>query len=527
MNYKFYVINQKKLISLLVTIIGLLFSILPIKFDTGFNVFVPGILLLVSPIIYLLIWDSNFIEPKNEKYLLSLIMLTILFNHYIFALKFNYPIGTDAPYTLRATNYFLSNSFINFTRISSVSYGFPGLYILYTTLTNITGIDLYILATYIHPSLNMLLFFYLYLFIRRFFDPKLSLIAVFISGWEFTVFQFGFEYRTQSLAVVVYLLILLLIVIDSESNKLKDYNMSTVKKTVSECEHPNNHMMIKLIILILVTSIIISHFVTSIVFLITILTIYFSCFISKKMNWVSNMNVSVSLLILCFILFIFYMLYIGHSFDNLIGFSVNLIKESFFSEACGSSDSTVQSKTEGLHAFLYGPFVFLSTWFTRVLFLGSSFIYIKEVFKYRKKSSDLFVIGWAGVLILFILLISIKGFELNPGRLYNFFAFPFSIILSFGLISVMNLKNIKTKIPLKIIVSLFLVIFVITSLLKLPHSIIGNTEPFRNNETVDYSRWDTNVPIKEKYNISHKDLIGISGENKLISYKYSLHQNDT
>ncbi len=525
MNNDFCIKYEKKLISLLIIIVGLLFSILPLKFSTEFNVFIPGILLLASPIIYLLIWDENYFKPKDEMYLFSLIMLTILFNHYIFALKFNYPIGTDAPSTLRATNYFLSdNSFINFAKIGSVSYGFPGLYIFYTALTTVTGIDLYTLATYLHPAINMLVFFYLYMFIRNFFDPKLSLIAVFISGWEFTVFKFGFEYRTQSLAIVIYMTTLLLIVLDNKSKKLNDNNIA-IKKSFSDYKYQTknfNRIILKIIILILVASITIFHFVTCITFFITLLIIYLSYFISKKINWVNDMDISMSLIFLCFILFISYMIYIGHFFGNIFEFSMSLLKESFSSDIVATNGTVIhQSKTGGLKAYLYGPLVFWSTWFTRVLFIGSFLVYVKEVVKYRKKSSDLFIIGWAVVLILFMLLISVKGFELNPDRLYNFFAFPFSIILSFGLIRIMRSTDIKLKILFKTFISLFLVILVITSLLKLPHSIIGNTEPFRDNESVDFSRWNIDVPVKEKYNILHKDLTEVSGDNKFISYKYS------
>jgi hypothetical protein len=111
-------------------------------------------------------------------------------------LRFDYPIGTDAPATLSTTRSFLSDSDkIEFG--SSPSAGSPGLYIIYTFLSDITKTGLLALATYLPPVINMASLVFFYIFIRRFFEPRSCLLAVFVSGWEHTVFKFGFEYRTQ------------------------------------------------------------------------------------------------------------------------------------------------------------------------------------------------------------------------------------------------------------------------------------------------------------------------------------------
>lgn len=464
-----YVSQNKYLTSLFIVIFGFLLSVFPIIYSTSFTIFFPGILLLIVPIIYLLISVHDNITKYDERFLLILILISIAYNHYIFAFKFNYPIGTDAPLQMEVTRSFLVDSgHYILVPMNCVSFGFPGLYILYTFLMNITGLGLYPLATYLHPALNILTFVFFYIFLRKFFDAKISLLSVFLCGWDLTVIKFGFEYRTQSLAIILYMAIISLCSMRI-STKNEGYNVSSA-----------------VILILLAVGMTQMHLVTNMTLFLTLFILFISSIIISKVGGKVDLKISSTFFIFSIIIFLFYMLYLANFFDTIIGFIKYCIMQSFSNEFMGSS-----SNTRGLKGSLYGPLVLAVTWMTRFVFIISSILFTKRLALDKTKNvSDLFIILWAGVFIALMLLISFKGNILNPDRLYHFFAFPYSIIMSFGIVYFLRIKSLKLRPYIKAVTLIFILLFVISSLLKLPSSIIGDTEPLRGHCLVDDQHWD-------------------------------------
>lgn len=467
--------QNKYLFVLLTTVLGFLLSTIPTIYNVPFTIFFPGIVLLVSPILCILLFSNKNFTKYDEIFLLIVILITICYNHYIFVIRYNNPIGTDAPVHLEITYSFLNNAgHIIFSNINTPSLGFPSLYILYTSIMTITNISLSNLAAYLHPALNMLTFLMFYPFVRNLYNSRISLLAVLLCGWEFTVFKFGFEYRTQSLAIILYLTIILLFSIQN-LNVSKDYI----------------HKSIKIILLTLTAGIMITHFVTNVIFILTLLIIATTIIVTYLLRWNSDMKISIYYIVFTFIIFIAYMLYIGDFFGGVILFMKSSFMQSFSNEIMSASTS----KSKGLVGSIYGPFVFIMTWLTRVAFIIFSFVFIqKRLFK-LKKSSDLFIMLWAASLFVLILYISTKGHALNPGRLYNFFAFPWSLINSYGIYYLLKKSPHSIKSYTKYVSLIFVLMLILTSLLKLPAHIIGDTEPLRGFSSADNESWNKNFNL--------------------------------
>ena len=464
-----HISKNKYLLSLFCIVSGFLLSVFPILYSTSFTIFFPGILLLIVPIICLLISVNDNIPKYDELFLLILILISIAYNHYIFAFKFNYPIGTDAPVQIDVTRSFLVESgHYLLAPMNCVSFGFPGLYILYTFLMDVTGFDLYPLATYLHPALNMLTLVFFYIFVKKFFDAKISLLSVFLFGWDLTVIKFGFEYRTQSLAIILYMAIISLCSMRI-ATKNEGYNVSSA-----------------VTLMLLAVGMTQMHLVTNMTLFLTLLILFASSLIISKIGGKIDVKISSTFFLFSLIIFLFYMLYLANFFDTIIGFIKYCVIQSFSNEFMGSS-----SNTRGLKGSLYGPLVLTVTWITRLIFILSSILFAKKfAIDKIKKVSDLFIILWAGVFIALMLLISFKGNILNPDRLYHFFAFPYSIIMSFGIVYFLRIKSLKLRPYIKVVTLIFILLFVISSLLKLPSSIIGDTEPLRGHCLVDDQHWD-------------------------------------
>jgi hypothetical protein len=261
-------------------------------------------------------------------------------------------------------------------------------------------------------------------------------------------------------------------------------------------------------LLLLITGVTTIHFVTNIILIFTLLVLAISFLIISKIGGNVDIKISSTFLIFSFVILVAYTLYLSQSIDGILGFLKFSFMQSFSHEFMDASTS----KTEGLKGSIYGPLVLVVTWLTRFVFILSSIIFVQKSVLKTKKLSDLFIFLWAGMLIVLILFISLQGYELNPGRLYNFFAFPFSIIMSFGIFSFLRLKSLKLKPYIKAVTLIFIVLFVMSSILKLPSSIIGDTEPLRGSYPVDDFHWDVGRNDYKNTGTSTTDIVN---ENKI------------
>jgi len=165
---------------LILLVVGVTFSTLPVL-----------LLILVAPLT----------SSKHMYVTLGLLTASSLFPRYAFALTNPFLAGTDAPY-----HYFFANELAHghWPSGHQIQDALPMLYWVYGGVALTSHVPLELLATWVHPMLNVatvpLFFAYLNTLVRA----RVALLACFIYAWEFTSFFFGFEFRTQSLAVFFF-----------------------------------------------------------------------------------------------------------------------------------------------------------------------------------------------------------------------------------------------------------------------------------------------------------------------------------
>lgn len=357
--------------------------------------FLPILFLLEVIVLYAWYFKNS---TENELLIFSLVMISLLFTRFFFAAKYSSLIGTDAIFHLDvAENIIDVNGHILFNEYKTTSFSFVGLYVLYNSISNIISIPIDITAKYLHPIINLITISMLYIIARKTTNREIALFAIFIYGWNFYTFWYGYEFRTENLALL-YLLMLLFFIFTKKD------------------------LPITILILICIFSIFTTHFVTSLHTLIAL-----CLFISIDM-YNHNKPQEKILFLVSAIIFVCYLLYVSENFTELINYVSTKIYEGVAErEFSGESKSAFVGTT-------YNSIAFLGNWLYRLLFfLGLYTIYkANKKYKYNIKAK-LFFIFWSLILLSMVFATLIVTSTLSSPRIYGFFIVPSSIIIGYGI----------------------------------------------------------------------------------------------
>jgi hypothetical protein len=442
---------------LLFEIIGFVFFFINANQLFEFNgVLLISVVLFVFPSIYVAIFDTNNRISRYQSLLLLFILIVLI--NYIYYIRIGLPAGfQDVHDHLFQTEHLFVNGHIMFDIAKSVSFNFVSLYTIHHSLTSICNVETIWTAVFIPPIFNIICALFAYLFVNRLFSHKVAIIATLFYALENTVIYFGQELRTQTMGTLI-LFGMLLVMIMIYSNK----NMS-------------KSVILVLFLAALATTAFVPWFYTLILFI----GILIACLIFEKK--ISALLTRTTFFL--FLVFFFaYILYIGTSLESVMGVFTELFEENFVESAL--------SATPDVGQVIYGDFI---KWFTYSfwgLFIVSSLYYIKKIFSKEMNIFQIAFFGSFSFLFAFCYIASIFG-SLSPGRVYIVVMLLIGIVISYVFLKIIPMvRNKKFNLILKTCISIFIILFVSTSLAKFPSGIIGNTQPIRGYTNIDdYEYW--------------------------------------
>lgn len=415
-----------------------------------------SVLLFISPVIFVSIYDeSNKIKRYQS---LILLFIPIIFINYIFYIKVGLPVGFQDvhDHIFQSENIFNLNH-INFNNARVVSFNFVGLYLAHNSISSVCGVDMVLTAAVIPPFFNILCALFAYLFVNRIFSHKIAVIATIFYALENTVIHFGEEMRTQTMGtLMIFGIMLMITLIYSKNNTSKAIIMTLFLAALSFTAF-------------------VPWFYTTIIFI----CIIGSCFIFKEKK---NALVSLNAFFLLIIFFIGYIIYIGNSLESFLQVFVNLFQENFVESVVTNSPKVGQ--------VIYGNFI---KWFTYAfwgIYIISSIYFLKKIINKEVDMPQISFFGSFSFLFLFCYASSVFG-ELNPGRVYIVVLILIGSTVSYLFFRLIRLEIFsKYNQSIKIIISIFIILFVSTSLAKFPNGIIGDTSPIRGYTNIDdYEYW--------------------------------------
>lgn len=430
---------------------------------------------------------------KNKSLILFLLISFIFLNRYIFAFRFNYPVGTDMPFhymTLR--NILDANFHVNFNEMNAVSSSHPLLYVLFIIIETISNAGYNALIKYIPPSINMLRFLFYFLFISYvvknspYKDIKnvhvITALSTLILGWNYHVFLFGFEFRTESLAVVFVSAILYLIM---------------KKHTIQ-----NSSLLILFIL-----STILTHFVSSTQLILILFTIVLATILTTS-NGKSDMVDAGRLMLLSSAFFFAYMLFQTKNLNYIIPMFIDRLDASYLQQYNPATDVGVVST-------YYGIIPTIGEWGSRIFFISGIALYSLRSIKSNKSTSGNFLI-LSAVIYIGVLLFAMFTSILSAGRIFNYLGITYAFFISVVLFEIHQFK-IKNKekyvrITRYSIIFIFLLLYILLLINKLPYWAIDPSNTYSRGGVDDfhYELYDFDKSAVEFYE-SHttmKEIIG-------------------
>jgi len=456
--------------SLLLTLLGVIGFIISAKE----LIHVSGLLLLsilfmiIPATLIALNWDTCHLTKIQS---LSLVIIPLIFLNYIYHIVMVLPVGfSDVHFhilqCLRLVNV---DGVIQFSE--RLSFNFVSLYLVFYFLMAASNLDISTLASLIPPIFNLILIFTVYLLVNKLHSHEIALIAMMLYGWENQVLLFGHEMRTQTLGVLLLFIALV-------------FEFSNFKKLI-----PNT-----ILIIILFSSVMtsfVSVFSTYIIFLVMLVTSIILYFVLK---WPENVSrITWRFLGLYTITFMSYIMYISGGFEYIIDSIVILYNQMTANvEATEFSGSQLVQSTGQT---MYGDFVKISTYVFWSLFLLFSIFYAAMIINKKKSANLKFFVSFS-ILLFYTFFNTFFEGVLSAGRLYTIAFTVIATVIAFGLFKLQDItKKTQFKYTGKILAISLILVFVISSTVKLPNYIIGETNPIRSEALIDsVSYWDSDIP---------------------------------
>ena len=435
-------------------------------------IIIPGLLLIsivlmiIPAVLSVLNWDS-YKPTKFQSF--SLVIIPIILLNYIYYIRMGTPVGFNDVHShiIQFMQLFSNEGTISFLKSQRICFNFVGLYIIFHFLTQISGLNIITLASLIPPLFNIILIVTMYTIVNNIHSHRVALLAMMLFGWDNQVLIFGQEFRTQTLGVLILFSILF-------------FQYSKLKKSTN--------ISIILIILLFseVTSSFVTIFNTSLLFFAILATtrVYSILLKSPKNSFILNWR----LFGIYLIFFIFYLSYISEGFQNIISSIVTLFNQMIYKS---ETSEIVLSKTGQL---IYGNFAKISTYLFWMFFLFSSILYTIDFLKEKKIARATFFTSF-GLLLGYMFFNTFFG-VLSAGRIYIITFILMTTVVSFGFFKLEDKNKTKSiNYTVKIFVCFMIIIFITSSVVKIPNYIIGSTIPIRSSEPIDYVHyWDSDIP---------------------------------
>jgi len=298
---------------------------------------------------------------------------------------------------------------------------------------------------------------------RHIVTRQLGLFATIIFALTWGVFRFGVEFRTLNIALLMIVVL------------LGVHLRTGLTRKVSK-----QHLCLALICLITLLT---SHFTSAFFYL-----IIGSCFLALSLlrgRW----DISVTLVFLGGIGLFAYMQFIGHGFASFVSFHVFKL---LVSQPAGVGAVGVSS---GVAGSTYGPIIMTLDWGIRFGFLiAGATIGLHWLRDPREEWTNILIptsiLGVCTVLAGVGLF-----FDLNPGRVLTYFAVFFSLIYVQGFTTLrqdfgrITPQQVTRRLPSNLTqaaLAVFLCLLLLTSVSKLPPSVVGDMELIRGAD-VDHS----------------------------------------
>lgn len=467
--------------SLLLVLVGTFLLFVNAKHLLGFIGIIPVSIAMLSTPILLTLFSENISKNRKSQILIMVFIPLILIN-YLYFIQIGLPVGfQDVHDHIYQYNHLFNNGTILFSESQTISFNFVGLYVLHKVIEIISDTDIVWLASVIPPFISILITLIVFLFINRLFSFRVAVIATMIFGWSDIVLLFGHEFRTQTLGILFLFEILLVIAIFYFNKEAK-----SSRKTI--------------FILLLFGALAITSFVSWVFALIIFISILIASLIFERKK---DILITPFLIIIFCLFFVSYIIFIGISLESTVTTTIYLLKTFFTNEL--SSPQLGQG--------IYGSFI---KWFMYCfwgIFIIGSIYYLKELlFKKLDILKTAFFISFS-TLFLFGIILSTMSETLNTARVYIVTMILIGTIISISIFRLLSvIKTQRNKILIKLFSTIFIILFISTSLAKFPDYIIGETQPIREKTDIDnYNYWrhdksDDAVSIFMKSTIYNKSL---------------------
>lgn len=454
------------------------------------NVFLLSIILMLSPTLWGIYNVRFFEENKISSFIYAII--PIIFVNYIVFAKMSAPVGYNDVYQhiFWYEQLVSQKDNILFSMGQMPSNNFVGLYLIIDFISEISKWDIMVLASIIPPFFNIVLILSVFIFLRRVYSHEVALISMIFYGFEITVLNFGRELRTQTLGTI-FLLILFYVI-------LFYYDFNNPRSP------PKSIVSLIMILAISITSFV-SFFYMNLM-LIAILVVAIST--HYLLNWTKNSNnddIYLVYIAISVTSFMFYMLYVGVSLENIL-----IVLRQLYDRMILSDADTLTTITPIQMIPIYGFFVkFVDRLFWLISIISALF-YIKYILDKRELHHIFFFSSFSMMLLLSFFSAFVGPLSYTRSYVIGFILLSF--LVAFLISYLLELEN---KIFMKKLIRLFIILFVIvivsTSLAKHPKYIVGDTGPIRSSEPIDTIHyWDIDLP---QYGLA--DFI----------YNYTLNQN--
>lgn len=430
-----------------------------------------SILLMIMPaVISILKWES-YKPTKLQSFFLVIIPLILL--NYIYYIRMGVPVGFNDVHNhiMQYMHLFSNDGTIKFVNANTMSYNFVGLYIIAHFLTQLTNLNIIILASLVPPLFNIITIITMYIIVNRIHSHRVALLAMMLFGWENQVLIFGQEFRTQTLGILILFSILF-------------FQYANLKKSV---------YVTFIVILLLFSEVMFSFamiFNTSLLFIAILSTTRILYIPSKSQN--NRFMLTWNLFGIYLIFFISYLLHISDGFRNIISSIVTMFNQMMHNTETTEMTITVVSSKAGQS--IYGDFVQISTYLFWMIFILASIFYIMHFIKNRKLDRALFFTTF-GLLLGYMFLNTLFG-VLSAGRIYSITFILMATVVSFGFLKLEDKNKAKSiDYVIKFCVCFVIIIFITSSTVKIPNYIIGPTNPIRSTEPIDYVHyWNSDLP---------------------------------
>ncbi len=366
---------------------------------------------------------------------------------------------TDAQVHYQSTLDVLASNSFNLQ--TEVSFNYVLLYSLSASLRHLTGIDIQSISNAL-PLLLMCitsLLFYLSSFNLGMSNVQSCVSTfVFISTWG--VFRFNMEYRSLNIGVLLIVLFILLLTVGH-----------------------NKKSPIDLAKYLVIISISLSHFVTSVYFVVLLSSYVVSESIVNKRKRHSELSYVIFTILIIFA----YTAYMSSTLEVSGRTIITQLMSLFIVD-------TSSSGGQGVAGLTYGYNIFLLEWLLRGTFI-ISFISLLLCFYHYRDHNLLFVIVLSTIYGTILFITAIYPSILSPERTLTYFAIPFSWSIAIGIPYIITRGNAtvqgyKSEIATAAIIVLIVIatISVTISVVKMPSEITGETEPLRSEKSFDNHR---------------------------------------